>query len=217
MTRLLISTAIVGVLGLTAPALAQDRGDDHRDRGQHGQQAAPAREQAPAARPQAAQPPIGGRNGHGFTPAPAAQNAPAMRGPDNRQAVNRGPDNRDNRGPGPNNAMRGPDNRGPAPNNNPAMRGPGRDFSSFHRNFTAPRRFHVAVYNRPRGWYPHHWVFGEILPALFWTSDYWLDDYAYYGLEPPPPGTVWVRDGYDALLIDRFDGEIIEVAYNVFY
>jgi hypothetical protein len=34
---------------------------------------------------------------------------------------------------------------------------------------------------------------------------------------PPPPGTVWVRDNTDALLIDRYTGEVIEVDYNVFY
>ena len=112
---------------------------------------------------------------------------------------------------GPNMAMRAPNN---------SMRGPGnggRNFASFQRNFTAPHRFHAAAYRRPRGWYSHHWVFGEILPALFWTQDYWLTDYVDFGLEPPPPGTVWVRDGYDALLIDRYTGEIIQVDYSVFY
>ena len=34
---------------------------------------------------------------------------------------------------------------------------------------------------------------------------------------PPPPGTIWVRDGSDALLIDQGDGEIIQVDYSVFY
>ena len=91
------------------------------------------------------------------------------------------------------------------------------DFQRFNRNFNAPRRFRGPVYNRPYGWYPHRWVFGEILPSLFWTSDYWLTDWSYYGLEPPPPGTVWVRDGTDALLIDRYDGQIIQVVYDVFY
>jgi Ni/Co efflux regulator RcnB len=101
------------------------------------------------------------------------------------------------------------------------MRGPqgrsGRDFSSYHRNFNAPHRFRGPSYRRPSGWYAHHWVFGETLPSLFWTSSYWLDDFSDFGLMPPPPGTVWVRDGSDALLIDRYDGSIIQVAYDVFY
>jgi hypothetical protein len=33
----------------------------------------------------------------------------------------------------------------------------------------------------------------------------------------PPPGTVWVRYGSDAVLIDRDTGEVIRVVYNIFY
>jgi Ni/Co efflux regulator RcnB len=102
-------------------------------------------------------------------------------------------------------AMHGP--AGPSHNN----------FASYHRNFNSPHRFHTASYQRPRGWYSHRWSYGEILPALFWTQNYWLSDYVDFGLMPPPPGTLWVRDGSDALLIDRYDGSIIQVAYDVFY
>ena len=34
---------------------------------------------------------------------------------------------------------------------------------------------------------------------------------------PPPPDAVWVRYGDDALLIDRYTGEVIQVEYGVFY
>ena len=44
-------------------------------------------------------------------------------------------------------------------------------------NFNAPRRFHAPAYQRPSGWYSRHWTFGEILPSLFWTRNYWLNDY----------------------------------------
>jgi Ni/Co efflux regulator RcnB len=92
-----------------------------------------------------------------------------------------------------------------------------RDFSQWHRNFNAPRRFQAPAYRRPSGWYAHRWTFGEILPALFWARDYWLTDYYDFGLMPPPPGTVWVRYGQDALLIDEYSGEVIQVEYGVFY
>jgi Ni/Co efflux regulator RcnB len=98
--------------------------------------------------------------------------------------------------------------------------GPRRDFSSFrdfHRSFNAPHRFRGPDYRRPNGWYDHRWSFGEFLPSLFWGSSYWLTDYYRYDLPPPPYGAVWVRDGYDALLIDRDSGEIITVEYDVFY
>ena len=52
----------------------------------------------------------------------------------------------------------------------------------------APRRFHANGYQRPHGWYEHRWVYGEILPSLFWSQNYWLSDYYDYGLSDPPPG-----------------------------
>jgi Ni/Co efflux regulator RcnB len=213
------------IIGLGAtPALAQDRGEHRGERGQAEHSQAEHSQPAPAEAPKSQTPQVGGRFGRGnlgVPAAPSAQPAPQAQrdqGPSNDNRA-RGftqvrPDNGDRRDDF---ARRGPgfDNRG----RDFAMRGPGGrpDFDRFHRNFTAPRRFHINVYQRPRGWYSHRWVYGEILPSLFWASEFWLTDYYDFGLEPPPPGTVWVRDGDDAILIDRFSGEIIEVAYNVFY
>jgi Ni/Co efflux regulator RcnB len=55
------------------------------------------------------------------------------------------------------------------------------------------------------------------LPSIFWANNYWINDYYDYGLGAPPPGTVWVRYGSDAILIDRYTGEILEVVYDQFY
>lgn len=98
--------------------------------------------------------------------------------------------------------------------------GPRHDFSGFrdyHRNFNVTRRFNVPYYRRPAGWYDHRWRFGEFLPAAFWARDYWLADFRAYDLPPPPYGAVWVRVGNDALLVDEDSGEVITVAYSVFY
>lgn len=98
--------------------------------------------------------------------------------------------------------------------------GPRHDFSGFrdfHRSFQASRRFRGPDYRRPAGWYPRRWAFGEFLPAAFWARDYWLIDFVDYDLPPPPYGAVWVRVDHDALLIDEDTGEIITVAYDVFY
>ena len=67
------------------------------------------------------------------------------------------------------------------------------------------------------GWYPYRWVYGQLLPPLFWSRNYWIEDYWNYGLEDPPYGFVWVRDGNDALLIDVGGGQILSVVYGVFY
>src|SRR4051812_8408502 len=246
MKNLLVAAALTALFAAT-PALAQrDRGGDRPDRGQAGQaapsapaaqtQAPPAggnggrerggfdrqnrgadrgftdrgfnrdsargQQQSPPANPTA--PPTNNADRRGGFRDNAGQ-APADRGrfnQDNRIQGNRFPDNRFQ-------GNRFQDNRG-------QDRGR-RDFSALRRNFTAPNRFRGGFYRPPQGFYNHRWVYGEILPRSFWARDYWLSNFYDYDLPPPPPGTVWVRYGNDALLIDDFDGQIIEVVYNVFY
>ena len=119
------------------------------------------------------------------------------------------PDNR----PGWNGNNNRPGNPGYRPGGRPDYSG----FRDYHRNFNAARRFRAPSYHRPSGWYYRRWTYGQILPSLFWASQYWLNDYISYDLPPPPPGAVWVRYGNDAILIDRYSGEIITVQYDVFY
>jgi Ni/Co efflux regulator RcnB len=212
MRKFLVSAAIIGLIA-ASPALAQDR--EHHDQAapphaeQHGPQGS-APHGAPAARPAAqAQPQRGGppRGGENRGQARPDANRPAF---NNAMRQNPTPENR------PANAMRGPQGR-PDANNG---RGPSRDFSSarnYHQNFNASRRFHGPAYRPPQGYYARRWTWGMTLPGLFWDRQYWLTDYAAYDLPPPPFGTIWVRVGGDALLIDQTSGMIIEVDYGVFY
>jgi Ni/Co efflux regulator RcnB len=87
------------------------------------------------------------------------------------------------------------------------------------RNVTAQHhyRYRGDRWRWPRGYSYQRWAFGMTLPSIFWASNYWINDYYYYGLGAPPPGTVWVRYGDDAVLIDRYSGEILEVVYDQFY
>jgi Ni/Co efflux regulator RcnB len=85
-------------------------------------------------------------------------------------------------------------------------------------NIKAPHRYHAAkIYVRPPGWYPHRWVYGERLPRAFFAPDYFILDFAAYGLMAPWDGYEWVRYGDDALLVDVETGEVIRVEYDVFY
>jgi Ni/Co efflux regulator RcnB len=84
-------------------------------------------------------------------------------------------------------------------------------------NRDAERRYRWQPYMQPRGWYYQRWVFGQVLPLLFWGRDYWLDSYSDFGLMDPPYGYVWVRYGNDALLVDVESGQILSVMYGVFY
>lgn len=92
-----------------------------------------------------------------------------------------------------------------------------RDYSKWRRAVHSPRRFHAGVYHAPRGYVYRRWNYGQFLPSIYWARSYWLTNFTIYGLFAPPPDTVWVRYGPDALLIDRFTGEIISVQYNAFY
>jgi Ni/Co efflux regulator RcnB len=87
------------------------------------------------------------------------------------------------------------------------------------RNVTAQHhyRYRGNSWRWPSGYRYQRWAFGMTLPSLFWSNNYWINDYSDYGLAYPPPGTVWVRYGNDAILIDRYSGEILEVVYGQFY
>ncbi|HEY0107895.1 MAG TPA: RcnB family protein, partial [Rhizomicrobium sp.] len=72
------------------------------------------------------------------------------------------------------------------------------------------------AYRGPSGYSYRRWTFGEILPSLSSSRDYWIADYSDYGLQDPPEGCEWVLYGSDALLIDVDTGEIVEVVYGQF-
>jgi len=91
------------------------------------------------------------------------------------------------------------------------------DWSRYHRNLRHDRRFNIGRYYGPSGYRYHRYRFGHRLPRIYFAPRFWLSEFWLYGLFPPPPGLIWVRYGPDALLIDRYTGEIIQVRYNVFY
>ncbi len=87
----------------------------------------------------------------------------------------------------------------------------------YNRNIWAQRRFRIAPYHQPRGWYARRWTFGQTLPFVFFSENYWISDYWSYGLTTPPYGCEWVRYGDDALLVDIENGEILQAVYRLFY
>jgi Ni/Co efflux regulator RcnB len=93
-----------------------------------------------------------------------------------------------------------------------------RNISITRRVFRAPRRFHASrPWTPPRGFSYRRFSLGERVPSILLAADYFLSDYFDYGLTPPPPGYVWVRDGTDAVLVDQSTGEVVQVEYDVFY
>jgi Nickel/cobalt transporter regulator len=114
-------------------------------------------------------------------------------------------------GPGPLNQQHGP----PKVIGNVHPGGPpGRQFS--YRGHTI-NRVHLAPFAYPSGWAYRRWAIGAALPALFLAPAYYYADWATLGLESPQPGFQWVRYGPDLLLVNVTTGQVVDVAYGVFY
>ena len=86
-----------------------------------------------------------------------------------------------------------------------------------HQNRQASQRFSAGAYRPPMGYVSRRWDYGQRLPAAYYARGYWINDYLLYALYGPPSGFVWVRVGDDALLINRYTGEIVAVETGVFY
>lgn len=85
--------------------------------------------------------------------------------------------------------------------------------------YYARERFHVGIYVVPRGYVQRIWRTGDWLPHGYWrdTARYELRSWWRYGLYDPPYWATWVRVGDDALLIDRGNGEVVDVVYDLFW
>jgi Ni/Co efflux regulator RcnB len=82
----------------------------------------------------------------------------------------------------------------------------------------SPRRYHAArPWIAPRGFVYRRFRLGERVPTVLLAAPFFLTSYSLYGLEAAPPGYVWVRDGRDAVLVNRYTGEVVQVRYDVFY
>lgn len=58
---------------------------------------------------------------------------------------------------------------------------------------------------------------GFYLDSLFFGSRYWINDPWYYRLPPADGPFRWVRYYDDALLVDTYTGEVVDVIYNFFW
>jgi Ni/Co efflux regulator RcnB len=75
---------------------------------------------------------------------------------------------------------------------------------------------HAAPFTYPSGFGYRRWGVGQRLPRLFLSPGYFIN-WSAYNLGPPAPGCEWVRYGPDALMVNRYTGQVVDVAYGVFY
>jgi Ni/Co efflux regulator RcnB len=83
--------------------------------------------------------------------------------------------------------------------------------------YYARSRYRIGAFLWPRGFGVRSWLIGEWLPSTFFLDSRYLLDYWRFGLYEPPAGARWVRVGDDALLVDDFDGEVLDAIYNLFW
>jgi Ni/Co efflux regulator RcnB len=96
----------------------------------------------------------------------------------------------------------------------PPVPPPGARFSYRGRDI---ERIHIRPFAYPPGFAYRRWEVGAALPPVFLARDYWYADWAALGMDPPPPGYEWVRYGPDLLLVNIDTGQVVDVAYDVFY
>jgi Ni/Co efflux regulator RcnB len=77
--------------------------------------------------------------------------------------------------------------------------------------------FHFGFYYDPFGWNYRHYSIGSRLWPSYYRSSFWLNDPWQYRLPYAPPGYRWIRYYDDALLVDTWDGQVVDVIYNFFW
>lgn len=86
-----------------------------------------------------------------------------------------------------------------------------RSYRNRHRSV-----FRLGIYFDPFGYGYRPFDIGYNLSPLYFGQRYWIDP-MLYGLPYPPPGTIWVRYWNDAVLVDRYTGEVVDVIHNFFW
>jgi hypothetical protein len=77
--------------------------------------------------------------------------------------------------------------------------------------------FHIGFYYDPFGWQYQPYQIGWRLWPSYYSRNYWINDPWQYRLPYAPPGTTWVRYWDDALLVDTYTGEVVDVIRNFFW
>lgn len=77
--------------------------------------------------------------------------------------------------------------------------------------------FRLGLYIDPFGWGYRRWGIGSYLYPNYYSSSFWLNDPWQYRLPPVYGPYRWVRYHDDALLVDIYSGQVVDVIYNFFW
>jgi len=89
------------------------------------------------------------------------------------------------------------------------------DWQNWRRHHRS--HFRLGIYYDPFGWGYRPYQIGWRLWPDYYRSSFWINDPWQYRLPYAPPGTRWVRYYNDAVLVDTWDGEVVDVIYNFFW
>lgn len=161
-------------------------------------------------------------------------------GDHDRGNFNRGPDFNRGQGYNPGRGPWGPGASG-QPRYNPGPQrgafdehrapGPGRAYNAWSNNWRADRRYdwrgwrdshreiyHMGRYYAPyRGYAYRRLSIGIMLDPLFYGDGYMIYDPGAYRLPPAYGPYRWVRYYNDAVLVDTYTGQVVDVLYGFFW
>ena len=94
-----------------------------------------------------------------------------------------------------------------------------RDHRYDWRNYRHSHRslFRLSRYYDPYGWNYRRFSIGFSLGSSYYGSNYWLNDPWMYRLPPAYGPYRWVRYYDDALLVNIYTGQVVDVLYNFFW
>ena len=77
--------------------------------------------------------------------------------------------------------------------------------------------FRIGLYFDPFGWNYRHFGIGWRLWPSYYSRSYWLDDPYMYRLPYAPHPYRWIRYWDDALLVNMYTGQVVDVERNFFW
>jgi hypothetical protein len=77
--------------------------------------------------------------------------------------------------------------------------------------------FHLGFYFDPYGWGYQPFSIGWRMWPRYYSRNYWITDPWMYRLPYAPAGYVWIRYWNDALLVDTWSGQVVDMIPNFFW
>jgi hypothetical protein len=77
--------------------------------------------------------------------------------------------------------------------------------------------FRIGIYSDPFGWNYRPWSIGSYLYPSYYSQSLWLDDPWQYRLPPVYGPYRWIRYYNDAVLVDIYSGEVVDVIRDFFW